>query len=143
VTKAEGKTTTQALLQWSAPEFYEIHFAGAKFEGAGKLSTFANLNIAGAAKFEGSSELEGWVLRNPRIVEDTDDIKPRRGARRTHNAARIIAIGEELLRSGVDDSRELFFDRVAGELERLRIPDIPGLTWMKKHLGPIYRRARN
>jgi hypothetical protein len=93
------------------------------------------------AKLEGAGELKASVKRNPRIVEDTDDIRPRklsRGRRRTHSEAKIIGIAEDLLRRGIDDSEDAFFDRVGAELERLGIP-VPGRTWMQEHLGPVYK----
>jgi hypothetical protein len=92
------------------------------------------------AKFVGSGALEASVRR---FGEKFDDLKLRRGRRPTYSDPRIIAIAKDLLRSTVNSTQEIFFDRVGGELERVGIVPIPGRTWMRKHLGPIYKAGPN
>jgi len=53
----------------------------------------------------------------------------------------IAAAASDVAGRGVDDTQSEFINRVHRELEDRHIK-APGLTWMKKHVGPIYKRAK-
>jgi len=75
--------------------------------------------------------------------------KKRRKAKRKRGApvefnlnGEITAAAKAVADRGGDDSCAKFIERVYLELQDRRINKAPGLTWMKQHIGPIYRRKR-
>jgi hypothetical protein len=68
--------------------------------------------------------------------------KAKRGRRIEYNTdGGITAAAIAVAGDGVDDLQSDFIARVYGELAGRHIK-APGLTWMKKHIGPIHKREK-
>jgi hypothetical protein len=90
----------------------------------------------------GGNIIGGLRAETPRVFkqpEERFDGLVRRG-RPPFDRAPIIATAKEAIHDGVDDSLELFIDRVAGNLELRHIP-VPGPTVMRAICAPIYYGA--
>jgi hypothetical protein len=64
-----------------------------------------------------------------------------RGRPRKFDHGDIIAVAEEVIERGPDDTLDLFADRVGGTLEAKGKP-VPGDTVLKEICRPIYLRAK-
>jgi hypothetical protein len=76
--------------------------------------------------------------RSPQTPRKGEKSKP--GAPADYNTkGEIDAAIEAVRKKGVDDQQSDFIKRVALELQDHHIK-VPGLTWMKTHIGPIHKR---
>jgi hypothetical protein len=99
------------------------YFATAKLDGAGKLL----------------AKMPDRFGPRPKVFDDLKLKKTGRPPKYEH--ADIVAVAEEAIKNGIDDTAALFADRVGGLLD-LRHIEVPRRTVLTAICAPIYKQAK-